>query len=298
MVDVREIADGIYGFETPIPSVGGVFVVYLIREPQGVLIEPGPAAAVPVIKEGMERLGMKELRFIIPTHIHMDHAGAIGTLARLFPEARVVVHPAGARHAADPSRLIEGTRTVFGADFDALYGPILPVPQSQIYMPEDGEVITVDGRQLEIIYTPGHAQHHLAILDRSVPALFCGEALGMPVDRSRPLAFPSVAPPNFDQQLYLSSVEKLRRLGVRVVLYSHRVGGVGQPDSLIDSVAQNTQAFGDLILDALKKGESQEEISGRLGDFMAGRFGIRLDDAGLAMTVAGYTVYFRSKGLA
>jgi len=296
-VNVEEVAHKVYRFETPIPRVGGVFAVYLINEPQGVLIEPGPAAAVPIIQEAMRRVGMKGLACIIPTHIHMDHAGGMGTLAQLFPQARVLVHPTGARHAIDPTRLIEGTRTVFGPDFEALYGPILPVPQSQVYVPQDGEVVSVDGRELQVIYAPGHAQHHVAILDRSVRGLFCGEALGIPVHRTRPLAFPSIAPPNFDPELYLSTIEKLRQLQPRIVFYSHGPVVTREPESLMDSVAENTQAFGDLILNAMKQGEPEEGIRRRLDDFMADRLGIRMDEGGLAMTVGGYAVYYQRKGL-
>ncbi len=297
MVDVKEVGHKVYRFETPIPQAGGVFAVYLINEPQGVLIEPGPAAAVPVIQEAMRRVGMKGLACIIPTHIHMDHGGGMGTLAQLFPEARVLLHPTGARHATDPTRLVEGTRAVFGPDFEDVYGPILPVPESQVYVPEDGEVIPVDGRELQVIYAPGHAQHHLAILDRSVHGLFCGEALGIPVHRTLPLAIPSVAPPNFDPELYLSTIEKLRQLQPHVVFYSHGPVVTRDPESLMDSVAQNTQAFGDLILNALRQGKPEEEVRRRLDDFMAGSLGIRMDEGGLAMTVGGYAVYYRSKGL-
>lgn len=298
MVDVKEVADKIYRFETPIPGVYGIFVVYLIHEPQGVLVEPGPAAAVPLIREGMSYVGMKDLAYIIPTHIHMDHGGGMGALAQLFPKAKVLVHPRGARHAIDPSRLIEGTRMVFGADFEAHYGPILPVPESQIYVPEDGEVISVNGRELQIIYAPGHAQHHIAIFDRSVRGLFCGEALGMPVDRTKPFAFPSVAPPNFDQELYLSTIEKLRQLDARILLYSHGPAVQREPETLIESVVENTRVFGDLILDALKEDEPHQAIGRRLADHMESRFGIRVDEAGLAMIVGGYTMYYKSKGLA
>ena len=298
MVDVKEVADKIYRFETPIPGFFAVFVVYLISEPEGVLIEPGPAAAVPLIREGMSYVGMKDLAYIIPTHIHMDHGGGMGALAQIFPKAKVLVHPRGAKHAIDPSRLIEGTRMVFGADFEEHYGPILPVPESQIYVPEDGEVISANGRELQIIYAPGHAQHHMAIFDRSVQGLFCGEALGMPVDRTRPLAFPQVAPPNFDQELYLSTIEKLRRLDARILLYSHGPAIQREPETLIASVAENTKVFGDLILDALKEGQPHQAIGRRLADHMESSLGIRIDEAGLAMIVGGYITYYKSKGLA
>jgi glyoxylase-like metal-dependent hydrolase (beta-lactamase superfamily II) len=171
----------------------------------------------------------------------MDHAGGMGALAQIFPGAKVLVHPRGAKHAIDPSRLIEGTKMVFGADFEERYGPILPVPESQVYVPQDEEIISVNSRELQIIYAPGHAQHHMAIFDRSVRGLFCGEALGIPVHRTRPLAFPSVAPPNFDQELYLSTIEKLRQLEARILLYSHGPVILHKPETLIASVADSVE---------------------------------------------------------
>ncbi len=298
IIDVKEVAAKIYRFETPISGVGGVFAVYLINESEGVLIEPGPAAAIPLIREGMQQVGMKGLAYIIPTHIHMDHAGGMGALARIFPGAKVLVHPRGAKHAIDPSRLIDGTKMVFGAYFDERYGPILPVPESQVYVPQDEETISVNGRELQIIFAPGHAQHHMAIFDRSVRGLFCGEALGMPVHRTRPLAFPSVAPPNFDQELYLSTIERLRQLEAWILLYSHGPAILHEPETLIASVAENTKIFGDLILNAMKEGEPLQAIGRRLTEHMESRFGIRIDEAGLAMIVGGYTMYYKSKGLA
>ncbi len=119
MVELKEVADGIYHFEASLPVMTSPFTVYLIKETQGVLIEPGPASLVPLIQEAMKQLGMKELAYIIPTHIHVDHAGGAGKLAQLFPRAKVMVHPAGLKHAVDPSRLIESTKSVFGPDFEA-----------------------------------------------------------------------------------------------------------------------------------------------------------------------------------
>ena len=194
---------------------------------------------------------------------------------------------------AMPSIPVPTTKTRLKAKVESVTGDSFQMRQSVT----DVEVIPVDGRELQVIYAPGHAQHHLAILDRSVQGLFCGEALGIPVHRTLPLAFPSVAPPNFDPELYLSTIEKLRRLQPHVVFYSHGPVVTRDPESLMDSVAQNTQAFGDLILNALRQGKPEEEVRRRLNDFMAGSLGIRMDEGGLAMTVGGYAVYYRSKGL-
>jgi len=297
MVDVKEVAHKVYRLEAPVPGVNSIFAVYLIQESEGVLIEPGPTATIPSIQEGMKQLGMEDLAYIIPTHIHIDHAGGIGTLAQLFPRAKVLVHPRGVKHAVDPSRLIESTRTVFGADFEARFGPIVPVPEAQLKVPEDGEIISINGRELQIIYAPGHAPHHMVIFDHSVKGLFCGEALGLPGSSKGIFPLPAVAPPSFDQELYLETMERLRQLGAQILFYSH--GGVElEPDVLISMAAENTRTFGDIILKALKEGETLEAISRRIGDHVASHHGLEVNEMDLALIVAGYSLYFKKKGLA
>jgi glyoxylase-like metal-dependent hydrolase (beta-lactamase superfamily II) len=297
MVELKEVADRIYRFETTLPIMTSLFTVYLIKEAQGVLIDPGPAALVPRIQEAMKQLGMKDLGYIIPTHIHVDHAGGSGRLAQLFPEAKVLVHPAGLKHAVDPSRLIESTKTIFGEDFEAGFGPILPVPESQIKVPQDGEIIKVGGRELQSIYAPGHAPHHIVILDRSVSGIFCGEALGLPGEGSKHLPLPAVAPPSFDQETYIGTMKKLRNLGARMLFYSH--GGVvgHDADRLISQAEENTRILGEIILQALKEGGTNQDISRRVSEKASSRFGTDLTEMDLALTIGGYDVYYRKKGL-
>lgn len=296
MPQIEEVAENIYRLETPIPGTTTVFAVYLIKGAEGVLIEPGPAAAVPSILEGMSQLRMKDLSYIIPTHIHVDHAGGTGSLSQIFSQAQVLIHPAGQKHISDPSKLIESTKSVFGPDFDSVFGPIFPVKKSQIKAPDDGEIIPVDGRELQIIYTPGHAPHCVSVLDLKTKGLFCGEALGIPGEGDELFPLPAVAPPSFDQELYLETMERLREMNAKILFYSH--GGVGkEPEKLITMAAENTRAVGDIILDALKQGESADAISRKVGDFASEKFGVKLSEFDMMMTVGGYTLYFRKKGL-
>ena len=298
MRNIEEVADRIYRLETPLPGIDDPFTVYLIRQPKGILIEPGPATAIPPILEEMKHLGMKELAYVIPTHIHLDHGGAIGKLAELFPRAKVVIHPQAVKHTVDPSRLIQSTRMAFGDDFEVRYGPLLPVPRSQIKVPEDEEIISIDGRKLQIIYAPGHAPHHIAIFDHKTRSLFCGEALGVPSYRGESFTLPVAAPPSFDMEVYLETIERLRGLQPRVLLYSHR--GVGrEPEELISSTAENVRIFGNMILKALKEGETPEAIERTIKQYVSTRYGVRAEEvySMYSMTVDGYTLYFRSKGL-
>jgi glyoxylase-like metal-dependent hydrolase (beta-lactamase superfamily II) len=291
---ITEVAEEVYRFETPISFAEYKPTVYLIREPQGVLVEPGPSATVSTIQEAMEQLGMKDLAYIIPTHIHMDHAGGAGALAQLFPQSRVVVHPRGLKHAVEPSRLIDSVKMVWGENFEDHFGPIVPVVESRIKAADDGEIITASSRELQIFYAPGHAPHHIVIFDRKVEGIFCGEALGLPEYQ-----MPTVAPMSFNLETYLASIERLQQLGLgaKMLFYSH--GSVEKdPDMLMARAAENARAIGDMVLQGLKHNESPGDIGRRVGEHVAGRYGLHVDQRGLDVTVAGYRLYFESKGLA
>ncbi len=295
-INLEEVAEGIYRVEVWIPKVDTIFAVYLIHEARGVVIEPGPTATLPSIQEAMKQLGMKELSYIIPTHIHLDHAGAIGSLAQLFPQAKVVVHPLGAKHVINPSRLIEGTRMSFGDDFEVHYGPILPVPESRVKIPEDEETLSVAGRELQIIYAPGHATHHMAIFDGKTRGLFCGEALGVPLPGAESSPIPVAAPPSFDIEVYLETMERLRKLGPRILFYSH--DGVGsQPEKLIPRAAENTKIFSDIILKALRSGETTEAITRQIQEHISHHLGASGEGLEIGMIVDGFIFYFKKKGL-
>jgi len=298
MIEIEEVAERTYRLETPVPGVDSIFSVYIIHEEKGVLIEPGPTAAIPSIQEGMKQLGVEELSYIIPTHIHVDHAGGVGKLAEFFPQAKVVLHPHGAKHAVDPTRLIQGTKMAFGDDFETRYGPILPVPESQVKVPMDGEIISIDGRELQIIYAPGHAPHHIAIFDRETGGLFCGEALGVPqIYGAEDFLMPTAVQPSFDMELYLETMERLRQLEPRVLFYSHN--GIGrEPEKLISKAAEDTRVFGDIVLNALKKGETPETIGRKVKEYVSTHFGIKMKETDTEFMVSGYTLYFKKKTLA
>ena len=291
MLDVKEIADRIYRLETPVSGMPYLPVVYLIKESEGVLIEPGPSSAIPLIREGMEYLGMNDLAYIIPTHFHLDHVGGAGGLAELFPRAKVVIHPLGVKHALDPSRFIESTKMVWGDDFQEYSGHIAPVKEFQLKVPEDGEIVKVDGRELEIIYAPGHAPHQIVILDHKVRGLFCGEALGLPWHH-----MPAVAPPRFDLEIYLETTEKLRLLDTRMLFVSH--GGLElEPDEMISRAAESARICGDIILNALKQGVNHEVTQQRIADYVIGSTGLELNEVDLLVIVGGYTMHFKRRGL-
>jgi glyoxylase-like metal-dependent hydrolase (beta-lactamase superfamily II) len=296
MAQVEQLIDGIYRLERRIVSdVDTVFAVYFIKDGGGAIVEPGPGVLVPDIQEATRELGILSPQYIIPTHIHLDHAGGSGRLAEVFPDTKIVVNRQGARHITEPSRLIKSTRMAFGDDFEATFGPILPVPESRLKIVGDGDRLTLGSRELLIINTPGHAGHHIAVFDTKTRGLFSGESLGLIYSPGYP-PLPAVAPPSFDMELYLKDMENLRALKPRLIFYSH--GTVAdEPERLIKTVMDNTRLVGDFILSDLRAGQSQETIISRVGDYLRNQFNAPIDGYELQSNVGGYIHYFRKKGL-
>lgn len=172
------------------------------------LVETGSQTSVPVVLEALSGLGLgpDDLAGIAVTHIHLDHAGGVGDLARAFPNATVYVHPVGARHLVDPSRLVASAGRVYGEALDTLYGRLDPTPEARIRALEDGEEIPVGpGRVLTAVHSPGHASHHLALHDSETGVLFAGDAAGVRLPDVGVLR-PATPPPDFDLDLAVRSL--------------------------------------------------------------------------------------------
>ena len=295
MAATEQLTDDIYRLEGRIPGVDAVFAVYFIRDGGGAIIEPGPARLVPDIHKAAAELGITQPEYIIPTHIHLDHAGGAGKLAEIFPSARVALVRQGAKHMAEPTRLIESTKMAFGDGFEETYGAILPVPEAQLTIVKDGDELELGSRKLLVVHSPGHASHHIAIFDSKTKGLFCGEAAGLVYSPDYP-PLPAVAPPGFDLELYLRDMDNLKALKPRLLFYSH--GTVAQdPAKLIDQARENSQLVGDFILKELKAGKSDRVIADRVREYLLEKFNATLDEYELVTNVNGYIYYFRKKGL-
>jgi len=296
MEEIREVGDGIYQLQVRIAGSTYVYSVYIIHEEQAALIDPGPASILPAIEKTMERIGLRNLAYIIPTHIHIDHGGGTGSLAKRFPEAKVILHKLGEKHLVDPSHLVTSTKLAFGDDYETYLGPILPVPESRIIIPSDGMKINAGERKLQIIHAPGHAPHHIVVFDLKTKGVFCGEALGMRYPSAPEAPTPNIAPPGYDMEVYLQTIRKLAALKPRTLYYAH--DGVGHtPDALITAITENTRIYTDGALDILRNTESDTEALFKIRDFISDRFGVDRAEADEGMAVAGLRVYFRKQGI-
>lgn len=214
---------------------------YVFRE-ELTLIETGPSRSIPYLLQGLEQLNIRpaEIRYIIVTHIHLDHAGGVGLLIKDCPNANVIVHPRGARYLADPARLIAGARMVYGEKFDELFDPILPVPEERILVKGDGDTLTIGpGRTLRFLDTPGHAQHHFSIYDPVSHGVFCGDTAGIRYIQLEadgiPFFLPVTSPNQFDPEAMLASIERYKTMNLARLYYGH-YGMTTQVDEAIRQV--------------------------------------------------------------
>ena len=166
-----------------------------------VLIDPGPGSCLPTL---LEALGDARPRALLLTHIHLDHAGASGSLVRRWPDLEVYVHERGARHLIDPARLLDSARRLYGEDMDRLWGEFLPVPKSQLRVLEGGESLL--GGTFEVAYTPGHAWHHVSYLHDGTA--FVGDVGGVRVIPAG-LTVPPTPPPDIDLEAWHQSIERV-----------------------------------------------------------------------------------------
>lgn len=296
MINIKEIADRIYRVHTKLPNVFQAFTTYFINESMGVLIDPGPAGIVPEIQSAIKELAMKNLAFIIPTHIHVDHCGGTGNLVRIYSDARVIAHKSAKVHLINPSKLIESTRKAYGDNFESTLGAILETEESRIDILDDYAQLKINGRELIIVHTPGHAASHIAVFDCKTRGLFCGEALGART-KSAPLSpLPNAAPPSFDMELYLRSIEKCVSLKPNLLFYAHD-GVSREPEILMTRVADNTKRFGEIILEALRRGDSLEAITQRIRNYTLNELSVNANEVGIGVIIDAFIHYFKSKGL-
>lgn len=257
-----EIAPGLTAIDTFYGGRERYTAAYLLAAAEPAIVETGPTTSADALTAGLERLGMgpEDLSHVVVTHIHLDHAGGVGEILRRFPRAMVWVHERGAPHLADPSRLVASATRLYGSELmGSLFGPVLPVPTGRIRTLGDGDRIELGGRSLESLETPGHASHHVALVDSETGAVFTGDALGIHVP-DLPVLRPATPPPDFDLEGSLASIERIRaRARGAFVLFSH-FGPVAQVDRICDLAARRTRSWAEVVRDALDRTDDLEEI--------------------------------------
>jgi glyoxylase-like metal-dependent hydrolase (beta-lactamase superfamily II) len=243
-VSTTRIGDGVVEIDTLLGGWEKVTAGYLVEGPDPVLVETGSQTSVPALLAALEHLGVAadDLAGVAVTHIHLDHAGGVGDVAQAFPNATVYVHEKGARHLADPTRLVDSASRVYGRLLDDLYGRLEPTPADRLHVLADGEEIAVSpSRVLTTVDSPGHAKHHLALHDSQSGILFVGDAVGVRLPEAG-LLRPSTPPTDFDLDQAVSSMRRFaarRPAGIALAHY----GLVPDHESILEEAEDTLQRW-------------------------------------------------------
>lgn len=218
-----EVEPGVFLLDHHFRGSPGVIASYLVADGDALtLIETGPASTMETLLAGVRQAGFDpdQIGDIIVTHIHLDHAGGAGALLRRLPRARLHVHPLGAPHLIDTTKLMASATRIYGELMGPLWGDMLPVPKDRLDVLGDGETVKTGGRTLRAYDTPGHANHHLALHEHDTGAVFTGDVAGVRLDGIRHVR-PPTPPPEFSPEKWQASIATLRSLNPRRLYLTH-----------------------------------------------------------------------------
>jgi glyoxylase-like metal-dependent hydrolase (beta-lactamase superfamily II) len=303
MAEYIALGNGVYCIDALYvqPQVASI---YLLREADEVaIIETGTYHSVDNVLATLEDLGISksQVKYVIPTHVHLDHAGGAGEMMKHFASASLIIHPRGAAHMINPEKLIAGTIGVYGeATFKRLYGTIEPIDKDRVIVADDGAIFELNNRQLVFFDTQGHARHHFCIYDAHSNGVFTGDTFGVSYAAMKRLErglIPSTPPTQFDPDALHASIVDIMSYEPQRLFLTH-YGEFTNPAAQVDSFNRWIDAYvelcrqmdpssddaepafkvalGDMVLDGLPSGDNRSEISRIL------EVDIRLNAQGLA----------------
>jgi glyoxylase-like metal-dependent hydrolase (beta-lactamase superfamily II) len=257
-----EISDGVFLIDTLAAGIPGLVAGYLIKGERSALIDAGyPSSASSVLKE-LQVVGGKswQVDFLIPTHVHLDHAGAIGSLSEAMPKARVLVNEHGLKHLIDPCKLVETAAKLFGDKAMAIYGTPKPSPTERLEPVR--ELRTLDlgaGKKIKIFYTPGHAWHHMSVLLENQRLLITGDAVGL---RHPGFTFPIPAtpPPGFDEEQYVNSLTEFMNVDPVGLLLPHFGSIREKVRAFLEENIETTRRWTSMAAETVKAKEPPDQL--------------------------------------
>lgn len=245
----------------------GVAAIYIMEEDGEVaIIETGTNNSVPYVEEALQslQLSFDNVVYIIPTHVHLDHAGGAGELMHQCKNAKLVIHPFGARHMIDPSKLEAGTIAVYGKKkFRKLYGKIRPIDASRVIEAPGFTKLKLNGRKLQFLDTPGHARHHFCIVDKKSNGIFSGDTFGVCypqlTTKQGPFIFATTTPVQFDPGSLLQSIECLASRKPEHLYLTH-FGAIVPTEEIVNQLKRSVRKFANLALDLQNKPENRVDV--------------------------------------
>ncbi len=277
----------------------------IVESGRAAFVDTGTNDSVPLLLDALRQqdIDVADVDYVFLTHIHLDHAGGAGLLMQQLPNARCVVHPRGANHMVDPVKLIAGTEAVYGvAETEAMYGELRPIEASRCLIPDDGQWFELAGRQLQTLYTAGHALHHYSLNDPTSRGVFSGDSFGVSYRELDTAAgefiFPSSTPTHFDPVAAHVSVDRIMGCDPEQVYLTH-YSRVRHLDRLANDMHRGIDAYAEIALRHRETENPYPGISSEMRSYLIDRarqHGCDADDASLNETLR-IDIELNAKGL-
>ncbi len=244
------------------------------------IVDPGPGSTLSTLREqlGARGISISDLNAVLLTHIHLDHAGATGSLVRENPHLRVYVHKLGAPHMVDPSKLLSSAGRLYGGEMQRLFGDFLPVPQENLHILEGGETLTLGARKLEVVYTPGHASHHVSYFDSLEGVAFIGDTGGIRIEGESYL-LPATPPPDIHLELWNASLEAVENRQPTRLFLTH-FGFSDDPSEHLTRYRERLHQWTELAGELLRETSDDAVASSRFVETAGGEIRRALPAAG------------------
>ncbi len=268
------------------------------------LVDPGPTSCLETLELGLNGRGLRlaDVTDLLLTHIHLDHAGATGTIVRRYPHIRVHVHERGAVHLIDPEKLLASATRVYGDGMDRLWGEFAAVPAENVTSLKGGERVHAGGRTFEVGYTPGHASHHVSYFDRETGIAFVGDVAGVCVNGGYVL--PPTPPPDIDADLWEQSVAQLEAWSPQMLFLTH-FGPAPSVRPHLQTLMANLRDAVAFVEASLSEPGTDDERGGRFAEHLQREFRRQMTEAQVAsyeiaappeMLWLGIARYLRKRG--
>ena len=242
-----------------------IIATAILHGPAGVaLVDPGPSTTLDTLTTDLARKGISfaDVRELLITHIHLDHAGATGTIVERHPHIQVTVHERGAPHMADPSKLLASAARLYGQDMGPLWGEVKPVPAANLHAVAGGETVTAVGREIAVAYTPGHASHHVSYLDMASRVAFVGDTAGILRGASN-YVMPPTPPPDIDLEAWRVSAERILAWDPGTLFLTHfgpHRGGRPHVEAMFANIEDWSRIVQRLLADAALSDEQRQRV--------------------------------------
>ena len=270
-----EEAHGVVTIDANYIKPGIASIQLLVNKHHAVFFDTGTARSLPYVQEVLRHKGLSQtdVDFVVPTHVHLDHAGGAGAMMQAFPNAKLIIHPRGAAHMIDPTKLWLGTVAVYGEKVaKKLYGEVIPVEEERIIIADDGMELEFHGVELKFLDTPGHARHHFCVVCPRHHMIFAGDTMGISYRMfdgpNGPFVFPTTSPVQFEPDALHQSIDKLMDTDPQSVFLTH-FGKIEPNQKMVASLHDRIDSFVSIAKELLGKDQIEQPLEQSITDYLA-----------------------------